>query len=191
MRLALALVALSLPGVAGAQWDQAISDKDLLDPWIQAKAVVLALPAGIPSDSTMRERLARDFYNLEEELSSLRTDLENTAVSIVARPEFSYDAAQRSFELSQQMGRVEQQLDAVFAALAISDRPDVKVTRDSVANLRQLLAARTRFERDVLITLGSGSKNAIQALAARWWTAADRVNDVREAVAKHREQMDR
>ncbi len=43
MRIALALAALLMPGTAGAQWDQAISDKDLLDPWIQAAAVLRVL----------------------------------------------------------------------------------------------------------------------------------------------------
>lgn len=182
MKRAIALAALLVCASAAAQWDQAISDKELLDPWVQARAVALALPADGLTAAGIEETLGR----LDEELSALRVALENAAISIVAKPEFGYDAAQRSFELSQQVGKVEQQLDALFEALAMADRSEVKTVHDSIENLRQTLEARTRFERDVLTTLGSGSKNAIQALAARWWTAADRVNDLREALAMHR-----
>ena len=119
----------------------------------------------------------------------MRTELENTAISIVARPEFAYDAAQRSFELSQHIGKVESELDALFDALHISERPDAKAVQDSLDNLKKILAGRTRFERDILTTVGTGSKNAIQALAARWWTAADRVNDVAQATRALRDRL--
>lgn len=183
MKPALALAALLLAGTAGAQWDQAISDKDLLDPWVQAATVLQGLPAA-GSGAATREILA----SLEAELSSLRTELENTAISIVARPEFVYDAAQRSFELSQRIGKVESGLDALFTALHIRERPDAKSVQDSFDNLKKILAGRTRFERDILTTVGTGSKNAIQALAARWWTAADRVNDVAQATRALRDR---
>ena len=182
MKPALALAVSLLAGTAGAQWDQAISDKDLFDPWVQAATVLQGLPAAGRSGAETREILA----SLEAELSSLRTELENTAISIVARPEFAYDAAQRSFELSQHVGKVESGLHALFAALHIRERPDAKAVQDSIENLKKILAGRTRFERDILTTVGTGSKNAIQALAARWWTAANRVNEVREAAAKLR-----
>jgi hypothetical protein len=178
MRLAFTLAALLFAGTAGAQWDQAISDKDLLDPWIQAAAMLRALPPESVPAGAPREILA----SLEQDLSGLRADLENTAISIVGRPEFGYDAAERSLELAGQVGKVEQGMGALFAALGVSDRPDAKAVRDSIASLQNILSGRSRFERDVLNTLGSGSRNAIQALAARWWTAADRVNDVAEAI---------
>lgn len=187
MKIPLALAAFLFAGMAGAQWDQAISDKDLLDPWIQARTVVLSLP-GVPAGAAAREQFPRRLDTLEEDLSGLRHELENAAVSIVARPEFSYDAAQRSLELSQRIVRVEQGLDDLFEALAVAERADVRAARDSIARLRQMLAEKTRFERDVLTTLGSGSKNAIQALAARWWTAADRVGEVAGAVRSLRER---
>ena len=120
----------------------------------------------------------------------MRREIEETAISIVARPEFGYDAAQRSFELSQRLIRVEQGLDALFAALAVADRPDVMAARESIGRLRRILEEKTRFERDVLATLGSGSKNAIQALAVRWWTAADRVGDVADAVRGLRDRAE-
>lgn len=180
MRRALALAALLFAGAAAAQWDQAISDKELLDPWVQAAIVLQGLPAAGPSGI---------LASLEAELSSLRTELENTAISIVARPEFAYDAAQRSFELSQHIGKVEAGLDALFDALHISERPDAKAVQDSLDNLQKILAGRTRFERDILTTVGTGSKNAIQALAARWWTAADRVSDVAQATRALRDRL--
>ena len=185
MRLAIVLAILLFTGSAGAQWDQAISDKNLLDPWLQAATLLQGLPATDSSNSETREILA----SLEAELSSLRTELQNTAVSIVARPEFAYDAAQRSFELSQHIGKVESGMIALFVALNINERPDVKAVQDSLDNLKTILAGRTRFERDVLTTVGSGSKNAIQALAARWWTAGDRVGDVAQATGALRDRL--
>jgi hypothetical protein len=187
MRPVLALAAVLFAGTAGAQWDQAISDNDLLDPWIQAKAVVIALPADRLSGVATRA----DLIELEGHLSSLRTELENTAISIAGRPEFAYDAAERSYELSQKVGKVQQGLDALFAALAQSDRADVKSARESIGRLQKILAERVRFERDILNTVGSGSKNAIQALAARWWTAGDRVGEVGEAIAGLRQGLAR
>lgn len=178
MRIALALAAFLVSGPAGAQWDQAISDKDLLDPWIQTAAVLRVLSM---EDATAAAT-GRRFVPLEEDLAGLRAELENTAISIVGRPEFAYDAAQRSVELSQQVEKVGQGLDAMFRELSVAARPDVKAARDSIAGFQQILAGRARFERDVLNTVGTGSKNAMQALAARWWTAADRVDDVRSAV---------
>lgn len=178
MRIALALVASLVSATAGAQWDQAISDKELLDPWIQAAAVLRVLSV----DDATAAATGRRFVPLEEDLASLRAELENIAIGIVGRPEFAYDAAQRSFELSQQVEKVGQGLDAVFTELSVAERPDVKAAKAAIAGFQQILAGRTRFERDVLTTVGSGSKNAMQALAARWWTAADRVDDVRSAL---------
>jgi len=178
MRIALALAVLLVPVTTGAQWDQAISDKELLDPWIQTSVVLHTLAA----DDSTAAATGRKFVQLEEDLASLRVQLENTAIGIVGRPEFAYDAAQWSFELSQQVQKVGQGLDAMFAELSVADRPDVKAARAAIDGFHDILAGRSRFERDVLTTVGSGSKNAMQALAARWWTCADRVDDLRSAV---------
>jgi hypothetical protein len=168
------MAGLLLPALAFAQIGQGITDEEMLGPWQDAAAAIGRLQSGAG--------LAAPLGQLDTVLADLQAQLEDTAVRIVARPEFAYDAAQWSEELSRQVGKSGAALEAVFAAADAGD--DGRAACDGVARLQATLAQRVRFERDVLSALGSGSKHAIQALARRWWTVSERVEDVRKAAAR-------
>ena len=171
-------------GEAMAQVDQAISDKDLIDPWVRAKAVVLSLAPLLDSSAAddQRTRLDADLSKLVDELSELQAELEKVAIRIVAVPEFAYDAAHKSSELSAQVADIEKSFDALFGELKIQERPDVRAMQASVDSLRQILSRTDRFERDVVRAIASGSKNEMQTLAGRWWKVSESVEGVKLAV---------
>jgi hypothetical protein len=175
----LLLAGLLVANAAVAQISQAITDAQLTEPWTQARTFVASVPAGAAVDP---EKAARDARALGESLAVLRARLEDTAISIVARPEFAYDAAQASFDLSRDVGEAAARLDAWLQDFPPDTVAAASGARAGIARLQETLAQRHAFERDVLQTLGSGSKNAIQALARRWWTAAEQVDALREAV---------
>jgi len=187
-RALLSILALS-PLLAWAQLDQAITDQDLVEPWTRATAVLSKVPAdglgGRPDSNEINSSLER----LEQDLGSLARQLEETAVSIVARPEFAYDAAQASHELSFAVARVVTSLDALSGKLAPGGSPEMQAAREGMEKLRVRLAERTWFERDVMRTVGSGSKHAIQDLARRWWMAGEHVEDLQTAVAALRQRL--
>jgi hypothetical protein len=185
-RWLMVLAAIVQSSAAVAQLDQAVSDKDLLDPWSRTSAVVRSLPPLLEAQPGRQAQIDRELDQLDDGLSRLHAQLETVAVRIAADPSFSYDASLRSFELSTQVSEVGTSFDALSNDLSIGERADVRAARESIDGLRQILFRRNPFERDVLRTLGSGSKNEIQALAKRWWDAAEAVASVRDAIAQVR-----
>src|SRR5829696_454537 len=92
------MAAVLAPGGASAQIGQYLSDQDLIDPWLRAKAVVLSLgPAGdTPVAGDERATLDPDLSALVDRLSELQNDLEKVAIRIVTVPELTYTASQTS-----------------------------------------------------------------------------------------------
>jgi hypothetical protein len=176
-----ALIAILGPGQATAQFDKGLSDQDLIDPWLLAKAVVLSLEP-LPVSSTDRVRLDADLSKLADELSKLQAELEKVAIRIVAVPEFTYEASRKSSELSAQVLDIEKSFEVLFGELQIRERPDVRAMLSSVDSLRQTLNNTDRFERDVVRAIASGGKNEMQALAGQWWRVGESVEGVKLAV---------
>jgi hypothetical protein len=178
-------------GEAAAQLDQAIAEKDLVEPWSRARAVVLSLADLIDAsvEPDKRTQLDRDLSRLDDELAKLQSQQENVAIRIVSNPAFVYDASVTSLEMSAQVSEIEASLDALLGDLMVRQRPDVVATQESLASLRRTLGDQNRLERDVVGALGSGGKNEIQALASRWWTGAESVEGVRKAVADVRRRL--
>lgn len=180
MRTALLAAGLLVAAPAFAQLGQAITDPELYEPWTLARDVAANLPAVDGSN------LARDARTLDDALARLRARFEDIAVSIVARPEFPYDATQASAEMAGEVGAVLQAFDAWLGNFSAGDRAGAEPARRAIARQQQVLAQRTAFERDVMNAVGSGSKHAIQALSRRWWTASERVEEFRAALASRR-----
>jgi hypothetical protein len=171
-------------GNAAAQIDQGLSDRELIDPWVRAKAVVLSLGPLLDGASAndQRGRLDADLVKLGNDLSILQTELEKVAIRIVTVPEFAYDAGNKSSELSAQVLDVANSFDSLFGELQIRERPDVQAMQGAMISLRRVLYKQDRFERDVVRAIASGSKNEMQALAGRWWKVGESVEDVKLAV---------
>jgi chromosome segregation ATPase len=172
------------PGKATAQLDQGLSDQELIDPWLRAKAVVLSLAPLLdaPAANDQRGRIDAELSKLADELSKLQTELEKVAIRIVTVPEFTYEASNKSAELSAQVSDIEQSFDTLFGELKIRERPDVEAMQSALDALRKILNKQDRFERDVVRAIASGSKNEMQALAGQWWRVGESVEGVKLAV---------
>jgi hypothetical protein len=181
---ALLLASLIASAPAYAQLNQAITDAELYEPWTLARTAAVAAIAAEARDA---DRAVADAGNLDASLAALRARFEDTAIAIVARPEFAYDAAQASFELSREVADAGAKLQAWLADYPAGQGGEAAAARDAIARLEAVLAQRNAFERDVFLAVGSGSKHAIQALARRWWTAAEQVEALRAAVGARRQ----
>lgn len=180
MRPALLAAGLLVAAPVFAQLGQAITDSDLYEPWVLTRNVAANLPAADGPNA------ARDAQALDDALARLRAHFEEIAVSIVARPEFPYDAAQASAEMAGEVGLALRAFDAWLGNFPADNRVDAEAARRAIGRQQEILAQRNAFERDVMNAVGSGSKHAIQALSRRWWTASERVEEFRAAVAAGR-----
>jgi hypothetical protein len=187
----LALIAILRSGDAMAQLDQAISGKDLLDPWIRAKAVMLSVAPLLDTlaEPDKRPQVEPQLTKLDDELSKLQSHEETVAIRIVSNPAFVYDASLSSSDMSTQVSEIEASFDLLFRDLMVHQRSDVRAMQESLASLRRLLSNRNSLERDVVRAIASGGRNEIQALAARWWDGAESVGSVREAISDLRRQL--
>ena len=185
----LLLLAVACPGQAAAQV-QAITEKDLTEPWTHATAALQSLVA-VSSKLSPSERseLDRQLSQLDDGLAKLQAQQEKTAIRIVAVPEFAYGAAESSAEMSAQVAEISQRFDALFRDAGLSNDPNVRTMQTSLATLQRLLADKNALESDVIRAVGSGSRNLIQALAGQWWNGAESVGSVREALAAQRQKL--
>jgi chromosome segregation ATPase len=185
----LLLLAIACPGPAIAQV-QAITERDLTEPWTHAKAALHSLaPVSAKLSASERGGLERQLGQLDDGLARLQAQEEKAAIRIVAVPEFAYSAAESSAEMSAQVAEIAQRFNTLFRDAGLHDDPNVRAMQTSLAALQRLMADRNALERDVIQAVGSGSKNLIQALAGQWWNGAESVNSVREAVAALRQQL--
>ena len=174
-----------------AQMDEAVPEKDLLAPWVQAKAVVLSLPDRFDNVIERGKGLEfeRQLSKLESELARLESQMDTVTVRIATDPQFPYVASDVSLEMSTQVGAIKEAFDSLFSEPAASDRPDVRATQESLDILRRLLSEKDRFERDVVRALGSGSRHEILALATRWSVVANSVQEVRDSIDHVQRQL--
>ncbi|HTO45156.1 MAG TPA: hypothetical protein VML56_13850 [Burkholderiales bacterium] len=186
---ALLVLAVACPERAAAQV-QAMTERDLTEPWTHATAALQALvPVSAKLSARERGELARRLSELDDGLAKLQAQEEKTAIRIVAVPEFVYGAAESSAEMSAQVAEISQRFDALFRNAGLQDHPDVRAMQTSLAALQRLLADRSALEADVIRAVGSGSRNLIQALAGEWWNGAESVHSTREAVAAQRQKL--
>jgi hypothetical protein len=177
-------------GSATAQMNAAISDGELQEPWVQSRAVVQTLADAVETedDPVRRTQFDRDLDVLERDLAELQAQVENVAISIASNIGYAYTAEEVSRALAMTIGKVGSDFAAFYADLNVAQRQDVIAAQESIGALEQVLARERPFERDITQAIGSGSKNAIRALAGRWWAASERVGEVRDAVIALRRQ---
>ena len=187
---AMAFAAFFGSGSAAAQMNAAISDGELQDPWIQSQAVMRTLADAVETedDPARRAQIDRDLDVLERDLGELQTRVEGMAIGIASNIGYAYGAAEASRELALHVGKVEADLAVVYGGFGLAQRADAVAAQAAIAVLREILARERPFERDVTQAIGSGSKNAIQALAGRWWAASERIGEARDAVIALRRQ---
>ena len=186
---AMLLLAIVCAGRAAAQV-QAITEKDLTEPWTHVTAAVQSLSqASANLSASQRAEVDRQLSQLDDSLARLQAQEEKAAIRIVAVPEFVYAAAESSAAMSAQVAEISQRFDALFRDAGLHDDANVKAARASLAALERLLASRNALEDDVIRAVGSGNKDLIQGLAGQWWNGAESVNSVRETVAAQRKKL--
>lgn len=171
------VLALGCSASAQAQSSPAIAESELREPWVAQLQVLESLPAVAP-DQMPVERL----LGLETALAEYERQVDRVIDRIVGDPQFAYVADETSRALAKQLGEVHARFDAVYGALGIGDRADVRKAQAALDALRRTLAAEKPFEKDVLQALGSGSRQQIVGLATRWWNGEERAIAVKKAV---------
>lgn len=177
-------------GSTAAQMNAAISDGELQEPWVQSRAVVRSLADAVETedDPALRAQVYRDLDALERDLAELQAQIENVAIAIATNIGYAYTAEEVSRALAMTIGKVGSDFAALYADLNVAQRQDVIAAQASIGTLEKVLARERPFERDITQAIGSGSKNAIQALAGRWWAASERIGEARDAVIALRRQ---
>lgn len=170
-------LALGSSGPVQAQSDPAIAESALREPWVAQLRVLESLP-GVASDQVLIEELV----GLERALGEYERQVDRVIDRIVGDPQFAYVADETSRALAQQLALVQGRFGAVYGALGIGDRADVREAQAALDALRRTLAAEKPFEKDVLQALGSGSRQQIVGLATRWWNGEERAIAVKKAV---------
>ena len=178
---------------ACAQPDLAIPESVLREPWVRQLAVLQSLSGTITSTSDAQDRVRLDdlLTYLQVTLGEFEVQVDQVIDRIVGDPQFSYVAAEASQTLGTQLTEIHERFDALYAALGVRQREDVRVAQASLDALRKLLRDKVAFERDVLRALGSGSRQQIVELATRWWNGEERAIAVKNLVADLRQELDR
>jgi hypothetical protein len=180
------------PAAALAQFDQAISDASLTDPWDLEKTVVLSLPVASPAldEPQARSQLHATLRKLDEGLAGFEAQVLTFIERLVGDPQYPYVAAENSAEMSIQIGSIEKNFDSLYATFAVEQRSDVRAAQASLDALRITLAQKTPFERDVSRALGSGSRQEILSLGTRWWMATEHAIALKKAVADLKQRLE-
>jgi hypothetical protein len=189
---ALLLAAVSLHSAPGrAQFDAAIPESELREPWVQQLAVLQSLAGTITSTSSIPERAQLDdaLTYLQVTLGEFETQVDQLIDRLVADPQFGYIAAETSAALGAQLGEIHARFDALYAVLGVQRRNDVRSAQDALAALEQILLRKVPFERDVLRALASGTGQQRVELATRWWNGEERAIAVKKLVAELRENL--
>jgi hypothetical protein len=186
---ALALLAVLFTGIAGAQFDQAISDASLREPWDLQKAVVLSLTDNVASDAGHFATATAALDRLDAGLVRFESQIDVVLNRLVGDPQFAYVAAEVSFEMSVTLGDVREQFATLYSAFAVNERADVQAAQVALDSLQSILQQKIHFERDVHRALGSGSRHEILALAGRWWAGAERAIALRKALGDLRHRL--
>ncbi len=179
----------SAPG--WAQFDAAIPESALREPWTQQLAVLQSLAGTIASTSPAPERVQLDdaLTYLQVALGEVETQIDQVIDRVVTDPQFGYAAAEISAALGAQLGEIHARFDALYAVLGVQRRDDVQAAQDSLAALEQVLRHKVAFERDVLRALASGSQQQRVELATRWWNGEERAIAVKNLVAELRQKL--
>jgi hypothetical protein len=188
---ALMLAAILLwSGSAGAQTG-AIPEAALREPWNQQLAILQSLSASIlAADGDVRTQLGDELALLQVALGEFEVQVDRVIDRILADAQFPYAAAETSQALSIQLAEVHARFEALYAALAVQERADVRAAQASLDTLRTILQEKARFERDLTNAFGSGTRQQRVELATRWWNGEERAIAVKKLVAGLREELE-
>jgi hypothetical protein len=178
---------LSCSASAAAQSDFAVSESALREPWDRQLAVLESLSDPITAAGA---RLGDTLAILQVTLGEFEAQVDRLIDRVVGDAQFVYVAAETSQELAAQLADIHGRFDALYAALGVRERADVRAAQASLDTLRKLLQDKTRFERDVVSAFGAGTRQQRIDLATRWWIGEERAIQVKRLVAALRAKVE-
>jgi hypothetical protein len=191
-RALLIVATLLMSAAARAQVAQAVPESALREPWVQQLAVVDSLSGAIaaPGDAAARARMTDALTYVQVAIGEYESQVDQVIDRIVGDPQFAYVAAETSQALGAQLAEVHARFDALYAALGVRERADVRAAQGSLDALRKLLQDTSRFEQDVVVVFASASREQIVGLATRWWNGEERAIAVKKRVAELRLELE-
>jgi hypothetical protein len=169
-----------------------LSEAELRAPWEQHLVVLQSLSTLIlgRSDAPQRAALANHLAALQVSLGEYETRVDEVIDRIIGDPQYAYVADKTSHDLSVQLDAVHGDFAALYAAIGVGSRADVQAAQASLATLAGVLRGKSTFERDLVSTLGSGSRQQIVDLATRWWKGEEQAIAVKKLAAGYREKVE-
>lgn len=189
---ATALAALLLwSGPAAAQPDSLLSEAALREPWERQLAVLDSLSGAITSTrGDARTQLGDALAALQVVLGEFEVQVDQVIDRTLADAQFVYAAAETSQALATQLADVHARFDALYRALGVRDRDDVRAAQASLEALQAALRNKVPFERDLERAFGAGTRQSRVELATRWWNGEERAIAVKKLVAALREKIE-
>lgn len=178
---------LSCSASAAAQSDHVISDAVLREPWDRQLAVLQSLSGSITAAGA---QLGDTLAILQVTLGEFEVKVDRLIDRVIGDAQFVYVAAETSQELSAQLADIHGRFDALYAALGVRERADVRAAQASLDTLRKLLQDKRHFERDVVSAFGAGTRQQRIDLATRWWIGEERAIEVKRLVAALRAKVE-
>jgi hypothetical protein len=164
----------------------------LREPWVQQLAVLQSLAGTITAtiDPQARARLVEQLTYLQVAIGEYESQVDTVIDRIVGDPQFPYIATETSGALGDKLAEIHGRFDALYTALGVQQREDVRTAQGSLAALRDRLLARAYFERDVVHVSASLSREQIVAFGTRWWNGEERAIAVKKLVAELRLKLE-
>jgi hypothetical protein len=192
--LGLLLVAAGLLSSAAvrAQVGAEVPESMLREPWVQQLAVVQSLSGTITAtiDAKQRASLVEQLTYLQVAIGEHESQVDQVIDRIVGDPQFAYIAAETSEALGDKLAEIHGRFDALYTALGVQQREDVRAAQASLDALRERLQAKVYFERDVVHVSASLSREQIVAFGTRWWNGEERAIAVKKLVAELRLKLE-
>jgi hypothetical protein len=164
----------------------------LREPWVQQLAVVQSLSGTITAtiDAKQRASLVEQLTYLQVAIGEHESQVDQVIDRIVGDPQFAYIAAETSEALGDKLAEIHGRFDALYTALGVQQREDVRAAQASLDALRERLQAKVYFERDVVHVSASLSREQIVAFGTRWWNGEERAIAVKKLVAELRLKLE-
>jgi hypothetical protein len=172
------------------QGDAAIPETVLRALWEQHLRVLESIPMQTMPQGAHREALADGLAALQVSLGEFEVQVDEVIDRVIGDPQYSYVAAEASGAMATQLADVHAHFEAVYTALGVHQREDVRSAQAALQTLQSMLEGRNAFERDVVGALGSGLRQQIVGLATRWWNGEERAIAVKQRVASMRQAVE-
>jgi hypothetical protein len=175
-----------------AQVGAEVPESMLREPWVQQLAVVQSLSGTITAtiDAKQRASLVEQLTYLQVAIGEHESQVDQVIDRIVGDPQFAYIAAETSEALGDKLAEIHGRFDALYTALGVQQREDVRAAQASLDALRERLQAKVYFERDVVHVSASLSREQIVAFGTRWWNGEERAIAVKKLVAELRLKLE-